>query len=671
MRRSNKTPNQRTACNFGDLPCLCLYSRKTPLDIGKSAVQRISLSIFLLLSLFSGTSYATPIMLSASSSGSALNEQIELLEDVSGKLTITDMADPAVQRRFQPAEGRATVGQSRHPWWVKITLQRAAGAPSQWWLENAGITIFNLQLYLPNGQSGWSIRETGDAVPYMEGRDHAYRRMVFKLPALGEEPITLYFRSFDPAGNSFPLKIWQLSDLEQLTANENIGFGLIYGMILALLLYNLFILAALRDRAYFWYVMATACVLVFILSMTGHGFQYLWPDKPVPFWLDRITLPSLWGIFVMRFTQELLYTKRGLIWPHRLLNIGCALYVIAIVINIFGYRAEGALMIALTPIVTVPTALFSAGVRCFQGFVPARFYLLGYGAVLISTVVLVMRAAGLIEPSNFTAYLFPLSIAAETILFSFALAYRIQMLKQEKAEALQQADREKTARLAQAQANAVELQHSVDVRTAELAATNERLRQREQALQHAAFHDPLTELPNRRYLVERCETALANARRHSEAIALLLIDLDHFKPINDKHGHDAGDLMLQQIALRLREHVRSGDAVARLGGDEFAVLVCGADAEEHAREIANRLLAELAKPVRYGAERLTVTISIGVALYPQHAGTFTALYKAADEMLYRVKTRGRSGSAVCGEDGELSTSARLHLDVLSVPSGLL
>lgn len=190
-------------------------------------------------------------------------------------------------------------------------------------------------------------------------------------------------------------------------------------------------------------------------------------------------------------------------------------------------------------------------------------------------------------------------------------------------------------------------------------------------MQHAAFHDPLTDLPNRRYLVERCETALAHARRHSEAIALLLIDLDHFKPINDKHGHDAGDLMLQQIALRLREHVRTGDSVARLGGDEFAVLVCGADAEEHAREIANRLLAELAKPVMYGAERLTVTISIGVALYPLHASTFTALYKAADEMLYRVKAHGRSGSAMCGDDGELSSNTRLQLDVLNVPSGLL
>lgn len=634
-------------------------------------VQRLAFSILLTLSLAlaSGLAHAA-IELTAASSGASLNEQIDLLEDIGGQLTIADMADPAVQRRFQPAAGRATVGQSRNPWWIKVTLQRSADAPLQWWLENAGITIFSLQLYLPDGQGGWTVRETGEAVPYLDGRDYAYRRMVFKLPEIGEQPLTLYFRSLDPAGNSFPLKIWQLPDLAELAGNENIGFGLIYGVILALLLYNLFILFALHDRAYFWYVMATACVLVFILSMTGHGAQYLWPDNPVPFWLDRITLPALWGIFVMRFTQELLYTQRGLIWPHRLLNAGCALYVIAIVINAFGYRAEGALMIALTPAVTVPTALFSAGIRCYQGFVPSRFYLLGYGAVLVSTVVLVMRAAGLIEPSNFTAYLFPISVATETILFSFALAYRIQTLKQEKAEALRQADREKTARLAQVQANAAELQHSVELRTAELAATNERLRQREQALQHAAFHDSLTELPNRRFLVERCEAALANARRHSEATALLLIDLDHFKPINDKYGHDAGDLMLQTIAQRLREHVRSGDAVARLGGDEFAVLICGEDAEQHARDIARRLLDELAKPVAYGAERLTVTISIGVALYPHHASNFTTLYKAADEMLYKVKSRGRSGSAVCGENGELSSSARLQLDVLNVPSGL-
>lgn len=153
-------------------------------------------------------------------------------------------------------------------------------------------------------------------------------------------------------------------------------------------------------------------------------------------------------------------------------------------------------------------------------------------------------------------------------------------------------------------------------------------------------------------------------------MALLLIDLDHFKPINDRFGHAAGDLMLQVIAMRLREHVRAGDAVARLGGDEFAALICGSDAESQAREIAERLLAELSEPVHYGAERLRVTISIGVALYPRHAQNFTGLYKAADMALYRVKELGRSDSRVHGDDGELSEQACLELDVLKVPSGL-
>ncbi|MFG0722797.1 diguanylate cyclase domain-containing protein [Pseudomonas sp. GLN_6] len=627
--------------------------------------------LLLVLLLASSALNAAPITLSAPSSGSLLNDRIELLEDVGGQLSIADMADPAVQSRFQPAAGRTSVGQSRNPWWIKLSLQRGSDAPSQWWLEVGAVTLLDLQLYLPGADGQWQQRQAGERVGFAEGRDHDYRRAVFRLPDLGQQPLTIYLRTYDPAGNSFPLRAWQLHDLEQLAKREHLLLGLIYGVILALLLYNLFILLALRDRAYLWYVLTMGASLVFIASMSGHGFQYLWPNGPVPTWLDRITLPILVSLGILRFAQELLSTRTHLRLAHHILNGCIVVYLLALTVNLAGYRSETGLLIGLIPIVTVPTLLISSAIRWKQGFIPALFYLLGYGSVLLSFVVLVLRAAGVVQPGESTAYLFPLAVAAEAILFSFALAYRIQILKQEKADAVLQADREKTARLAQAQANTAELQHAVDLRTAELAAANERLRQRERELQHAAFHDPLTELPNRRYLIERCETALANARRHNEAIALLLIDLDHFKPINDKHGHDAGDLMLQCIAQRLREHVRAGDTVARLGGDEFAALVCGADAETHAREIAERLLAELAKPVLYGAERLTVTISIGVALYPQHAGNFAALYKAADEMLYRVKTRGRSGSAVCGEDGELSDSTRLHLDVLSVPSGLL
>ena len=649
-----------------------LYSWQNALKHRKYVVRRLITPMFLLLSVLccAGSAGAEPIPLSAEHSGLSLNEHIELLEDVGGRLTVADMAAPAVQSRFQPANGRASVGQSRNPWWVKIQLQRDADGPRHWWLEVGAVTLHDLQVFLPDGRGGWRERQAGELVSFAEGRDHPYRRATFELPALGEQPLTLYLRTYDPAGNSFPLRAWQRQDLDLLASQENLGLGLIYGVIFALLLYNLFILFSLRDSAYFWYVLTTAFALVFIMSMTGHGFQYLWPGGAVPFWLDRITLPSLWGLCASRFTQSLLQTRHHVRWAHHLLSMACLVYVAAIALEAFGQRSTAAWIIAVLSLTSIPAALGSALIRWRQGFFPALLYLCGYGLVLGSIAVLLLRATGLLQPSAYNAYVFPIAVAAESILFSFALAYRIQILKREKSAALEQADREKNARLAQMRASADELQCSVAQRTAELAAANEHLRLREQALQHAAFHDPLTELPNRRYLVEHCESALDHAKRHNQAIALLLIDLDHFKPINDRHGHDAGDLMLQTIAQRLREHVRGGDTVARLGGDEFAVLICGADAEQHAREIAGRLLGELAKPVMYGANRLTVTISIGAALYPQHAYNFTSLYKAADEMLYKVKARGRSGSAVCGEDGELSSSARLHLDVLNVPSGL-
>ena len=590
------------------------------------------------------------IVLDEHSSGQSLNPQIELLEDIGGQLGIADMADPAVQSRFQPAAGRASVGQSRNPWWLKVSLQRGHTAPAAWWLEVGAVTLLDLQFYLPDAQGHWQARQAGERVGFAEGRDHPYRRTVFRLPELHDQPLTFYLRTYDPAGNSFPLRAWQLADLTQTATQENLGLGLVYGVILALLLYNLFILAALRDKAYLWYVLTTAFALVFILSMTGHGAQYLWPGQAVPVWLDRITLPSLWGLCASRFTQTLLQTRMHVRWAHHLLSMACAIYILAIALAFLDQRYYAAWLIALLSLTSIPAALGAALIRWRQGFFPALLYLCGYGLVLGSVAILLLRATGVLQPSALNAYIFPVAVAAESILFSFALAYRIQILKQEKANAILQADREKTARLAMIQASADDLQRAVTERTAELAAANERLQQRELELRHAAFHDPLTELPNRRYLIERCEAALAHAKRHQESVALLLIDLDHFKPINDRFGHDAGDLMLQAIARRLREHVRAGDSVARLGGDEFAVLIGGADAQPHAREIAQRLLAELAQPVLYGAEPLTVTISIGVALYPQHASNFTSLYKASDEMLYQAKSRGRSGAAICGED---------------------
>jgi len=239
----------------------------------------------LLLSLCSlAPAHAETAFLNASDSGRGLNAHITLLADPRAELSIEDLQRPDVQTRFQPAEGKASVGQSPHPWWIRVSLQRESGAPSLWWLEVGSVTLKDLRLYLPDGNGGWQERQSGELVRFAESRDHPYRRMLFKLPELSDQqPLTFYLRSHDPAGNSFPLKVWQLDALQEQAVGENLFLGLIYGVILAMLMYNLFIFLSLRDNAYFWYVMTTSGALLMILAMTGHGFQYLCQMARCPF----------------------------------------------------------------------------------------------------------------------------------------------------------------------------------------------------------------------------------------------------------------------------------------------------------------------------------------------------------------------------------------------------
>ncbi len=606
-------------------------------------------AMFFLITLLSlGAIQAAPVPLGEGDSRRTLDVRIELLEDVGGRLNIAELAGPAVQARFSPAEGKAGVGRSRNPWWIKVSLQRGENAPALWWLEVGSANLLDLRLYLPDEQGGWHTRQSGERVSFAEGRDHPYRRMLFALPPLGEQTLTFYLRSFDPAGNSFPLKIWQLEDLDRFAALENLCLGVIYGSILALLLHNLFIFLALRDAAGFWYLLSTAGALLLILGISGHGFQYLWPDAAVPFWLDRVSLQALWAFGACRFTQSLLRTREQLRGAHRLLDLCCVLCVLAVVLAGLGWRGVAAWLPVALALSGAPAALWAALARARQGDIPAQLYLAGQGVILASLGVPYLGAIDLAQPAAWNAYGFPLAVAAGSILLSCALAQRTRMRRPGKALAREQADRDNTARLAELQASAAELRQALKQRSTELAASNRRLAQRERELEQAAFHDPLTGLPNRRQLIERVEQAVANAIRRGESFALMLIDLDHFRPINDRHGQEAGDLMLRTIAARLRDSVRGLDSVARLGGDEFAVLICGPDAESHSRMIAERLLETLSRPVAYGSYHLWVTVSIGAAFYPRHASNFASLYQAADSALYEVKRGGRSTAAVSG-----------------------
>ncbi|WP_349370503.1 EAL domain-containing protein [Salinarimonas sp.] len=160
----------------------------------------------------------------------------------------------------------------------------------------------------------------------------------------------------------------------------------------------------------------------------------------------------------------------------------------------------------------------------------------------------------------------------------------------------------------------------------------------EQRAEHMARHDPLTELGNRRLLEERLGAAL----RAADPVAVLSLDLDRFKLVNDTLGHHTGDLLLEQIANRLRSAVRSGDTVARIGGDEFAIVQVGAPQPDGAQALAERVIAVLSAPLLVGDHDVTVGTSIGIALAPTDADDARTLLSKADLALYRAKTQERN-----------------------------
>jgi diguanylate cyclase (GGDEF)-like protein/PAS domain S-box-containing protein len=164
--------------------------------------------------------------------------------------------------------------------------------------------------------------------------------------------------------------------------------------------------------------------------------------------------------------------------------------------------------------------------------------------------------------------------------------------------------------------------------------------QLEEQLTRQAFHDGLTGMANRALFRDRLEQALARSERSKAALAVLLVDLDGFKQINDSLGHDAGDQLLQAVAERFAYEIRPSDTLARLGGDEFAILVDGAH-ESHAVSVAARLLKTLAEPVYIAERELSVGASIGIALHPGGLGRSAELLRHADVAMYSAKEAGR------------------------------
>ena len=510
---------------------------------------------------------------------------LDLLQDESGKLSIYDVIKAAEMGRFTRSEHRQqSYGTTSSIWWAHLTLVNTSNQQQEIVLFQGYPHIDSMRLW-ENRDGHLRSRESGDMLPFSQ-REIATNSLSFVVSLKPNSQHTLMLRYQTSGSMSLDLSLYKPIAFAEAMSVKQMIQGIFYGALFALALYNLFIFFIVRDISYLLYVLYIITFGIFIACFSGYTSQYIWPESP---WLANISLLLFWGgVIAMALTFSKHFLKLKSNFPR--INLFSNIFiVIALLCSLsalfFPYAAVINVLFLIAP-VAYSLILFAGFKSLAKDSNPARYFLLAWITLLLSAIIATLISAGIIsEYASMSPYIIEIGAFIEMVLLSIALASRIRNLEQD------------------------------------------------------SMTDGLTGLYNRRFFDFQILRLFVLSNRENSPLALLVVDVDHFKTFNDKHGHDQGDIALQQVSLMMSQTARKSDYVCRFGGEEFTIILPNTELAV-ANKIAERIRSEIESNEINGK---AVTVSIGVSVYNGKENLDVKnLFKRADDALYQAKKSGRN-----------------------------
>ncbi len=561
--------------------------------------------------------------------------QVQVLEDAGGQWTLAQVQAIGASGGWQPAEaGPLSLGYSRSAFWLRVDLVNRHPTQEAWQFGVQYPLLDEVDLHVVDA-AGRVLQHhaTGDRRVF-DARPIAHPHFYMDVPLRRGEQATVYVRLRSEGSLQAPLVVTTpTARLEQ--ARLEFGWmGLYGGALLAMLLYNLMLLVSLRDRSHLYYVGYLAVFGVAQLTLNGMAFEYLWPRHPD--WANW-ALPacmSAAGLLLSLFAREFL--SLGTHWRRadRLMQGLQGLFLLILPVMWLGHYAHAVKMGTVLTMVAPVVLLGITAVMLRLGHRQARYFLAAFGGLLVGLIAASLNMFGVVKPNWLTTYGLQIGSVLEFVLLSLALAHRLKLAQDEHVR-LQKA-------------HASELEARVLARTQDLDQALRELTEANGRLQELSQRDALTGLYNRQFLVERMPEIWGAAVRWKLPLAMLMIDIDHFKQVNDAHGHAAGDEALKAVADAISRIMRRpGDHAVRLGGEEFLVVLPQTHAAG-AAHIAERIREEVAAlRVSCDGRLVPLTVSIGVACAtPEPHMPMAMVLQQADQLLYQAKTEGRNRCVV-------------------------
>ena len=526
---------------------------------------------------------------------------VRMLRDPQARFTI----DQIMGRKdlFTTPDGSyANLGLNRGVIWLHIPVHVPPSAESSWLFNVNYAQLDQVDLYVVTENRISSVTRMGDWIPASQ-RTLATRTPTAQLelePGLHHDLIVSVRTS---SGFALPMKLYKF---EQYYAHETATYvvqGFVIGIWVSLALYAISQGLLLRETMFLYYAASIFFMGLYLNTLYGLAYQHLWGDN---LWLAKNApvITILTGMACsMLFLNRALNARK--LWRYaEPLLMGMALlqvcFAIARALDLISFQATNNIAAALGM-----TALFIAVplayLRYRSGDSASLFMLLGWVAYAAGGVALVFWMYGMIDAIPWRQHALQIGWTLEMVLWLALLAARVQEMR----------------------------------RAAESAHQEKRV------LQKLAHTDPLTGLLNRRGLHNATVPCIA-AAAPDRLVVVFLLDLDGFKAINDRLGHDVGDVLLCQVSKRMRDALRASDHVARLGGDEFVVAAVDVPSEREANMIGRKLLEAIRTPFDVEGKRCSVGVTIGFAMAPHDGDELPSLLKRADAAMYAGKCAGKN-----------------------------
>jgi diguanylate cyclase (GGDEF)-like protein len=571
-----------------------------------------------------------------------LTPHVEFLEDPQHALTIEAVAADDGNLAFQPApHGGRLAGLSRSAFWLRFRLTSDPAVPRPLVLEVDYPLLDPVALFEPQSAGGFRRRDGGDGVPFAR-RELAHASPVFLIEPPGEHPRTYYLRVESTGGIQVPLSLMRFDAFTAHFETGQLVLGLFLGMLLILSAMGLLLYALMRDRLFLLFAGFIGGYTLLQATLSGLAFQLFWPEST--WWASRAApvMVVVTGLFAAAFVRDFLESRARLARLDRFLGglngLGAAVAIVALIDVRWGIRLS-----AVYATVLIGASVGGALLLAARGFRPARYFAAAMSAFLIGMFIASLTYVGLLAYSNLTAQAMQIGTLLLAVMIAIAITTRIRDLQVARARAAESAQKYLTA-LNQ------ELERLVRDRTKALERKNEELRE-------LAARDSLTGLLNHRAVIEQFHHALNGAYRYREPLAVIMVDIDHFKAVNDRFGHQAGDSVLMTLARLLLQHVRAADICGRYGGEEFLLLLPKA-VPGTAYELAERLRRQIHALELAELQGTRVTASFGVAELDLEGPAVSGddLIRRADEALYQAKRLGRN-RVCCAADGAVATGS--------------